>query len=383
MYSDEQLEYEKDYEDYIDETNGLQNYSDAVIWGMDWTTETIYNQISKDNINMNPEFQRRDAWDDKTKSKLIESLMLGFPVPQIILAEIKRNKYIVIDGKQRLITICQFFNGRLKLKGLDVLETLNGHSYEEIGNSTNNDKYATAFDNSVIRTVVIRSWPSEQFLYSVFLRLNTGSKQLSPQELRQALHPGPFLSFLDERTANSKQLQYVLNNNGPDARMRDIELALRYYGFKYYHKDYNGNLKEFLDVTCERLNKQWLMKKATIQQNFIELEKAINKCFDVFGGENAFSKWDVEKNRFSKKFNRSLFEVFTFYFSVGSIRSSISNEKFKEAFIRLCESDYEFIDSISSSTKDTRRVKKRFIEIGRIILKINEEAPIDLESIFT
>lgn len=381
MFSDGLMEYEKDYEDYIDEAQGLQNYSDAVIWGMDWTTETIFNQITKANINLNPEFQRRDAWDNNTKSKLIESLMLGFPVPQIILAEIKRNKYIVIDGKQRLITICQFYNGKLKLQGLDVLSSLNGKKYKDIENSTNNAIYATALDNSVIRTVVIRSWPSEQFLYSVFLRLNTGSKQLSPQELRQALHPGPFLKFLDDRTARSKEMMRVLNNVGPDARMRDIELALRYYGFKYYHKEYNGNLKEFLDNTCKQLNKQWDVRKVAIENDFIELERAINKCFDIFDRDNSFSKWDADKNSFSGRFNRSLYEVFTYYFSIPSIRNTISNEKFKKAFISLCERDYQFIDSISTSTKNTQRVKKRFTEIGRIILDIYEDAPIDLENL--
>src|SRR5699024_7772964 len=76
-------------------------FSSAVVSGNDWTTETLINQINKGNILLNPDFQRRDAWDKKRKSRFIESLILGLPIPQIVLAESKerRGSYIVLDGK--------------------------------------------------------------------------------------------------------------------------------------------------------------------------------------------------------------------------------------------------------------------------------------------
>ena len=73
----------------------LSRFNQAVIWGTDWTTETIAGQLKKGNIDLNPSFQRRDAWSEQEKSKLIESLMLGFPVPPIILAENKDRKSVV------------------------------------------------------------------------------------------------------------------------------------------------------------------------------------------------------------------------------------------------------------------------------------------------
>src|SRR5476651_6598 len=78
-------------------------FSQAVVWGTDWTTETILSQLKRGNIELNPAFQRRDAWGRAGKSKFIESLILGLPIPQIILAESKekRGTFIVIDGKQR------------------------------------------------------------------------------------------------------------------------------------------------------------------------------------------------------------------------------------------------------------------------------------------
>lgn len=74
----------------------LGKFNQAVIWGTDWTTETIARQLEKGNIDLNPSFQRRDAWSEQEKSKLIESLMLGFPVPPIILAENKQKRIHIL-----------------------------------------------------------------------------------------------------------------------------------------------------------------------------------------------------------------------------------------------------------------------------------------------
>lgn len=195
-----------DIEEIIDdEEKDLQidrdRFDQAVIWGTDWTTETIARQLEKGTIDLNPTFQRRDAWTNKEKSKLIESLILGLPVPPIILAENKgkKNSYIVIDGKQRLLSIRRFFAKenssddvfkKLRLSGLDILIELNGKTYSDIENEMG--EYISRLENQSIRTIVIKNWPDEAFLYTVFLRLNTGSKKLLSQELRQALKPGPF-----------------------------------------------------------------------------------------------------------------------------------------------------------------------------------------------
>ena len=108
---------DNNFEDIIEnEETDLQadkeKFNQAVIWGTDWTTETIARQLEKGTIDLNPTFQRRDAWSNGDKSKLIESLILGLPVPPIILAESKekKNSYIVIDGKQRLLSIRRFFS---------------------------------------------------------------------------------------------------------------------------------------------------------------------------------------------------------------------------------------------------------------------------------
>ena len=320
---------------------------------MDRTTETIANQLEKGNIDINPKFQRRDAWTQEEKSRLIESLMLGLPVPTIILAEMKdkKNSFVVIDGKQRLLSIKQFCSKKeeftkLRLKRMEVLSELDGKTMQDLTENSKYERFLTAFENATIRTIVIKNWPSEQFLYSVFLRLNTGSKPLSPQELRQALHPGEFLDFLDDATAESKEMMRLLRNIKADSRMRDIELALRYYGYLYNREHYNGNLREFLDDTCKRMNEIWEKEQTKIKMQFTELEKSINFCFDIFGQKQAFSKW--ENGDYNNRFNRALFEVFTFYFSDTNIRHNINKGQFEQGFRKICETDSVFIDIMSN-----------------------------------
>lgn len=380
---DEEVRFEATMEE--DETDGIAtevDFSDAVVWGTDWTTETIARQIAKGNIDLNPSFQRRDAWTKKEKSKLIESLMLGIPVPPIVLAEDSknRNRYIVIDGKQRLLSIMQFYadcqsikgemeDGKyetLTLSGLEILQFLNKATYSKVP-----DNYLSNIDNGTIRTIAIKHWPDENFLYTVFLRLNTGSKKLSPQELRQALKPGDFLNYLDTASADSEALRKMLNNTQPDKRMRDVELALRYFGFKYYITDYKGNLRDFMDSTCEKLNQAWAEKEDEIREDFLQLEKAIKFVFSLFP-IHPFGRYSDGKS--SRSFNRCIFELFSFYFSRKDIRDRVrkNKDKFKNEFISLNDKA-EFSQSLEAYPKQTDKVVSRFNQFADLLISLDSE----------
>ena len=204
-------------------------------------------------------------------------------------------------------------------------------------------------------------------MFTVFLRLNTGSKKLSPQELRQALHPGDFVDYLDTRSGESKVLLDLFHTSKPDSRMRDVELALRYFAFKYCIDIYNGNLKYFLDTTCKILNQEWENKSAEIEYEFTQLEAAIKFTKEVFGEKEAFSRYISGK--YNNKFNRPLFEVFTYYFSIEDIRNELSNnmEEFKNGFEKICSENIQFNESLSSTTKQISRVKCRFDNVYMLL----------------
>ncbi|MFM2295346.1 MAG: hypothetical protein RLZZ350_1759 [Verrucomicrobiota bacterium] len=266
----------------------------------DWTTETLLSQLHKGNIQLNPRFQRRDAWESKRKSQFIESLILGLPVPQIVLAERPEQKgtYIVLDGKQRLLCLRQFTAKPddsdykpFRLNDLVVRTDLNGKSLDDLHEDFQFRKDVTAFENYGIRAVVLRNWKTEKLLGHVFLRLNMGSKPLSPQELRQALHPGPFLDFADEASTGSTAIRGILGSDVPDFRMRDVELIIRYLSFKHLLNSYRGNLKEFLDDACARFNRDWNAINNQFVRDLAELDSNFDLVKQAFGSDYNFGKW--------------------------------------------------------------------------------------------
>ncbi|MFC1410225.1 DUF262 domain-containing protein [Streptacidiphilus sp. N1-12] len=354
----------------------------TVVTDTDWTAETILSQLRRGNIQLNPRFQRRDAWDKTRKSRFIESLILGLPIPQIVLAEDRnrRGKFIVLDGKQRLLTLQQFAVGSsissadsdsetlqgFGLTGLEVRSDLRLVTLKRLEDSPELVDDLNAFLNQTIRTVVVRSWPNEEFLNLVFLRLNTGSVRLSPQELRQALHPGPFTDYLDDKASASTSLQKALRLDKPDFRMRDVEVLLRYFAFEFFLEDYSGNLKRFLDNTVNSLNDSWVECREKIEGLARSCEIAIETTFEVFG-DQAFYRWSY--GGYEGRFNRAVFDIMTFYFSKKDVREKVSGrEEFvRAAFERICAGNRQFVESIQTTTKTTEATQRRLSIWGQAL----------------
>ncbi|MFF4846354.1 DUF262 domain-containing protein [Streptomyces sp. NPDC001194] len=385
-----------DFDDQDGEENEVRDVSSddvtrAVVTDTDWTTETILSQLRRGNIMLNPRFQRRDAWDKPRKSKFIESLILGLPIPQIVLAEDKkkRGKFIVLDGKQRLLALRQFAAGSsfavsdseenyqgLKLSGLEVRKDLRLLTLAKMEDDSDFVDDLNAFLNETVRTVVVRRWPNEEFLNLVFLRLNTGSVKLSPQELRQALHPGEFTNYLDDAATASTWLKTALRSDKPDFRMRDVEILLRYFAFRYHLTDYTGNLKAFLDGTVNDLNNRWESEENEIRSIGEQCDFAIEKTFQVFG-ENSFYRWS--NGDYEGRFNRAVFDIMTYYFTNPAVAEAAvqSEGRVETAFKRLCEENARFVESIQTTTKTPLATQRRLAIWGEALqAEVNLDFPI-------
>lgn len=312
----------EDEVDIVDQSR----FRDAVLHATDWTTETIVSQLRRGNIVLNPSFQRRDAWKPQQKSRFIESLILGLPIPQIVLAEAKsqRGKFIVLDGKQRLLSILQFWglgtgsNNAYALSGLDIRTDLCRKKLSNFEAEPSLENDLNALLNQPIRTVVIKNWPDVDFLHLVFLRLNTGSVKLSPQELRQALFPGPFSDWVDEAAVGSNAIKRLLNLKEPDYRMRDIEVLSRYLAFRFFLTDYRGRMKNSLDLVFEQVNRDWASWEPRINAALAEFEAAVTALFDVFEER-------VGRKPGSRYFNRAIFDFLVFYASHQNIRAAMAS----------------------------------------------------------
>lgn len=375
-----------------DETDRDHSAGDfhAAVGAKDWTVETLVSQMRKRRIDLDPAFQRRSAWLRNRKSQLIESIILGFPIPQIVLAENRDSPgtYFVIDGKQRLLALRQFFADSsdskdttfesFKLTGLDVLDGINGCSLADLEREYP-DRVA-ALENHSIRTVVLSDWSSEDLLLALFLRLNTGSVQLSPQELRQALIPGAFMSWLDKESGEMRSLARLLGNDRPDRRMVDAELLLRHLAFSSSPIAYRGNLKKFLDGSSVEFNKQWDAHSDAL----IELSRAFSDALDFgmdeLGAEAFCRKWtegtDGQPGRFERALNRAVFDVQVYSFSKSHVRKSLTSkgDELRAKFQLACEKDEEFRSAISSTTKTARAFTVRHETWKKIV---NDVAGVD------
>jgi hypothetical protein len=378
LLDDALVNFADDADDETDIHASTERYHDAVLYGTDWTVRTLLQQIEQGNIDLSPSFQRRDAWTRRNKSRFIESVALQLPIPQIVLAERKeqRGTYIVLDGKQRLLTLAQFAGnfstdnplwqasvtaGPLRLIGLTVLAELNSKTYTDIADSATLSQIRTQFDNHTIRSALIRNWPDEDYLYEVFIRLNTGSARLSPQELRQAMKPGPFTEFLGLRSANSEILQKILGITAPDFRMRDVDLLLRLIAFLTRLPTYKGNLKPFLDETHDYYNRRWDTEETGINATVSQIESGLSFLADCFGNFRAVGRrWDGD--RFDGPVNRAVLDVQLASALDPSVRSAVEAKTLdlKATFIEMSRDNPEFSEAISGTTKSIVSIRNRY-----------------------
>ena len=369
-------EKEEEYQD-IDDIQETNENSNLIVFSRDWTVATILSQIEQGNIDLNPGFQRRNAWNDNKRSKLIESIMIGYPIPEIVLAENKnkRNSYIVIDGKQRLLTIASFKKPEVYQywtkkcpKTTGLTSSYNQKTYKDIDS---NPDMLRIFENSALRCTVISNYPSDESLYDIFYRLNSGSTPLSSQELRQALNKGPYSQFLISVTDEDNILRQVMTIKEPDKRLRDVEVLLRCMSFLKYAKDYKGNLLQFLDNTMRIFNDLWTTEETDIKALERKVMDTIYKLIEVFGACDIVAR-KYKNGEQNKQFNRVLLEVLVYFFDkVDKTKlTEENNHNFVLAYKKLFEVDADFQATIDGSTKNMENYKIRYSRIQDIVNEV-------------
>lgn len=368
--------FDEDEEDVELSSEGsiLSELRDAHVYNLDWTVSTLVAQLGDRTIDLQPQYQRRDAWTVQRKSKLIESLVLGLPIPHIVLAERPdvRGTFLILDGKQRLTTLAQFagvlpesrYNG-FALRDLPLLENLNGATYNDLLESTRFSEYKHTFLSQPLRTAILRGWKSPELLHIIFHRLNSQVVQLSPQELRQALILGPFMGFLNDYSAESRTMQWLLKLDGPDFRMRDSEILLRLLGLTSYLDRYRGDLRRFLDDIAQWLSIEWMQLSSKTEENLRSIEGAIELWATALGREYVGRKF--REGRYEPRLNRAVLDSQVFAGRDPDVADFIAAKPnlAKQIFEDLMMTDESYRNAIESTTKSIGAVEYRMSRLRR------------------
>ena len=183
------------------------------------------------------------------------------------------------------------------------------------------------------------------FLHTVFLRLNTGSVALSPQELRQALLPGQFTDYVDDASAASEALRVLLGLVDPDPRMRDVEILARFISFHFFADKYPGRMKAFLDTTFEELNAAWTKKHKAVETAVADFEAGVKSLLEVLGKRMA-------RKPESRQFNRAIFDALIYFQAQEAVRNELAGkgDELTQAYDDLFVSGSEFALAVESDT---------------------------------
>lgn len=325
--------------------------------------DNIIKRLKEDEIDLAPDFQRNmNLWDDEKQSRLIESLLIKFPLPAFYFDGSDDNKWLVVDGLQRLSAIKNFVvDQTLRLTGLEFLEKLNGHTFAELPRT-----FQRQIEEAEIISYVINPGTPEDVKFNIFKRINTGGLVLEPQEIRHALNqgiPARFVAELAQLDEFKRATGYVISSK----RMLDREFVTRFISFYINDpNDYKPDLDTFMTKSMGQIKHLSETERDEIKRNFSEAMKCVMAIF----GKWAFRKvYDITEKR--RPINKALFEVWSVMLARlnDSQRHAIINNKelVFERFIILMNMDNFFVSSITSSTGDKSRIKYRFSEIENLL----------------
>lgn len=337
-----------DTEEEIDETPFVE--FDISVSPADPTLELLVNQIIRNDIII-PFYQRNYVWKIEQASKLIESFLMGLPVPQIFLYVNDDDQLEVIDGQQRIMSVKYFMEGFFgeevkgrrqvfKLKGLSEVSQYNGLTFNDLS-----PKDQRKIRNSTLRAIHIKQLkPSKRndSVFHIFERLNTGGTQLKPQEIRNAVYRGPIVEIL-RKLASDNNWRKILNIKTGDKHQKDIEILLRVFSLYQAWKDYEKPMLGFLNKAMHDEKLFQSQKAISFQNRFPEIIDFVAKTI-----EKPFRPRNVVNMAVLDSIMVTLLE-----------NPEYLNNNFYNNYYALLD-DYTFINCTSTSTADVAVLQMRF-----------------------
>ncbi len=328
--------------------------------------DLLLNRVENEEIDLMPDFQRKAGlWEPKQKSQLIESLILRIPLPAFYFDGTDNDKWIVIDGLQRLTALKEFFIDKtLRLTGLEFLKDLEGLGCDDMPKV-----YLRRMKETQVICYIINPGAPINLKYNIFKRINTGGLHLEPQEIRHALYQGYATDYL-KKLSNNDTFKRVTGYSIPTDRMLDREFVLRFIAFYELGVDkYDGIVDDFLNAAMALINKKYkndFTYADAVEEKFLLVLEIAEKIFGRF----AFRRMpDKEKRRTMSK---ALFETWTVVLAKHSNEELdklvLKREFLVEKYMPMFTEDEEFYNSIGSGK--IYSVRKRFEKIERLVAEV-------------
>jgi len=287
--------------------------------GYEMSLGEIINLYKDGELVIDPVFQRLYRWEDERKTRFIESLILGIPVPPIFVYQDDNGVWELIDGLQRLSTVLQLTGdlegeqaeqlGPLILNGTRFLPSLNGKRWKESSADANDGIGQTLqieIKRARVRVEILKAESDVTAKFELFQRLNTGGASLSDQEVRNSIAVSLNRAFYDWLIERSNEVPFVRTTNQTDTALESqmgVELALRFFAFRFVPYQTGLDVHEYLDDALVRMATDAGFDMDTEAEIFTKTFQFLDEAL----GEKAFKRWNGVN--FSGKFLMSVFEV--------------------------------------------------------------------------
>ncbi|MHC2371317.1 hypothetical protein ACVIQT_005965 [Bradyrhizobium diazoefficiens] len=342
-----------------------------------YTLREIFSQIEENELDLAPDFQRSFVWKRSQQVRLIESILLGIPLPAFYFNLDHSGAIQVVDGVQRLTTVKRFMSDELELAGdhLEYLSDLKGLSFSTLDPSTRR-----RFASTQIVAHVIEPQTPDEVKYDIFNRVNTGGSPLVPQEIRHCMSRAPSREFLralvesrefDEVTEFAFWTRDRLRRD--DRRMTDREMALRFCAFRTVSiEEYSkaSSLDSFLLEFTRRIDVE--AEKGGAGLNLAELSHAFSQsmvnCLQVLGNA-AFRRWPPNAER-RGPINRAVFESHALALEAFPLDALLLKRAEIQAAFRGLFDDPTYDAAVRSGTGDPRRLERRLDMPKQLLAKI-------------
>jgi len=337
------------------------------------TIDLLLSRIDNDELILSPDFQRNVVWHEGAQSRLIESTLIRLPLPAFYMDATNDNKWLVVDGLQRLTSLKRFvLTKELKLSGLEFLESqYNGKTYNELPPALQR-----RIKETQVTVYLVEKGTPPSVKFNIFKRINTGGLPLSLQEIRHALNQGHVTTYLVD-LAESDEFRRSTDNGIHSKRMVDREIVLRFLAFAItpYTQYKIPNLDLFLNEKMAEINAMTEPQRAELKRRFL---RAMNAAYYIFENDAFRKRYSKEDRRLY--INKALFE--TWSVNLDKLTDQQLNvliqrkENLKDGFIDLMNQQ-EFERAISQATGNVTKVKYRFEAIAQLIDQVLK--PIEIQ----